>query len=414
MASLWFCKVLGQEVGPVSFEDMAEMVRSGTLKEEDRVRRRGSGEWIAAREVVGLFRAPKAQPAQAAPAVGKTEAASAPGKTQEPGQPRPAQPPPARPRRTITRQVLLGIGLVAAMLLVVGLVTAWRSGRRRRFPEPRVGKPRPAPETPLASILPPRPEVPSIPGLKKEVPKPVPGLEDVDPLYYFSLSADMCTIVGCWAGNLHIATRDDVSRPFGEPRVIESCASQGPGERPALSPDGLEMIYARWFDDNAHFFYTSRQTSSSEFDEPVPWDPPSSVKVGGEFRLARFLDPLRVTVTMAEVGGKNHWIFLSERASPNSTFRPARDVPSWKVGTAACYSEDGLRAYLGWDKGLYVTARHSEDEPFRPLVMLADAALTGPITGPTWVAPQEDVIFYCSPGPGKELGSARRLWMIRF
>jgi hypothetical protein len=224
----------------------------------------------------------------------------------------------------------------------------------------------------------------------------------------------MCTIVCCWAGNLHIATRDDVSRPFAEPRVIESCASLGPGERPALSPDGLEMIYARWFDDNAHFFYTSRETSSSEFGEPVPWDPPSSVKVGGEFRLARFLDPLRVTVTMAELGTKNHWIFLSQRASPNSTFGPARDLPSWKVETTACYSEDGLRAYLGWGKGLYVTARPSEDEPFSPLVMLADAAVTGPITGGVWVAPQEDVIFYVSPGPGEELGSARRLWMIRF
>jgi hypothetical protein len=26
----------------------------------------------------------------------------------------------------------------------------------------------------------------------------------------------------------------------------------------------------------------------------------------------------------------------------------------------------------------------------------------------------EDVIFYCSAGPGEQLGSARKLWMIRF
>lgn len=151
MASLWFCKVLGQEVGPVSFQNLAEMVRSGTLKEEDRVRRRGSGEWIPAREVIGLFRAAEAQVARAAPAAEKTQVAPAPGKTQEPAQPRPAQPPPTRPRRPAKRQVLLGIGLVVAMLVVVGLVTAWRSGRSERFPEPQAGKPRPANGKVLAS-----------------------------------------------------------------------------------------------------------------------------------------------------------------------------------------------------------------------------------------------------------------------
>ena len=145
MASQWFCKVLGQEVGPVSFPNMAEMVRSGTLKEDDRVRRKGSQDWIPAREVIGLFRAAKAQAAQAAPAAGKTKGVSAPGKTEEPAQ------PPARPPRIAKRQVLLGIGLVVAMLLVVGLVTAWRSSTSARFPEPQTGKPRPADGKVLAS-----------------------------------------------------------------------------------------------------------------------------------------------------------------------------------------------------------------------------------------------------------------------
>jgi hypothetical protein len=145
MASQWFCKVLGQEMGPVSFPDMAEMVRSGTLKEDDPVRRKGTPDWIPAREVIGLFRAAKTQPAQAAPAAGETEGVSAPSETEEPAQ------PPAQPPRIAKRQVMLGIGLVVAMLLVVGLVTAWRSGRSERFPEPQTGKPRPADGKVLAS-----------------------------------------------------------------------------------------------------------------------------------------------------------------------------------------------------------------------------------------------------------------------
>jgi len=68
----------------------------------------------------------------------------------------------------------------------------------------------------------------------------------------------------------------------------------------------------------------------------------------------------------------------------------------------------------GWGKRLFATGRRSKDEPFGPPVMLADAALTGPITGGVWVAPQEDVIFYCSPGPDKKPGSGRELRTIRF
>ncbi|NQT17183.1 MAG: DUF4339 domain-containing protein [Planctomycetes bacterium] len=412
MASRWFCKVLGQEMGPLSFQGLAEMVRAGTVTESDPVRRKESSKWTPAGEVIGLFRAAKSEPAETAPPDSEVrpEPAAVPREPTKADQGSRATSIPRPGRRAWL--CLGGAGVV--VLLAVLTVWAGRARQSRRFPEPRLGKPAPAAKTRLASILPPRPKVPSIPGLKRKVPKPVTGLEEMDPVYSFSLSADMCTIVCCWEGNLHIATRDDVSRPFGEPRVIESCASQGSGERPTLSPDGLEMIYARWFDDNAHFFYTRRHTSSSEFGESVPWDVPKSVKVGGEFRLARFLDPLRVTVTIGEVGGKGHWIFLSERASPNSSFGAARDLPSWKVGLTACYSEDGSRAYLGWGKGLYIAARDSENESFGPPVMLADAALTGPITGGVWVAPQEDVIFYCSPGPGKELGSSRKLWMIRF
>ena len=38
--------------------------------------------------------------------------------------------------------------------------------------------------------------------------------------------------------------------------------------------------------------------------------------------------------------------------------------------------------------------------------------------GPLWVAPQEDVILYCSTGPGQspqfgDHNKGRKLWMIR-
>ena len=62
MASQWFCKILGREVGPLSFQELAGMLRSRTLTEEDPVRREGAHEWTPAREVIGLLRAAVKRP----------------------------------------------------------------------------------------------------------------------------------------------------------------------------------------------------------------------------------------------------------------------------------------------------------------------------------------------------------------
>lgn len=37
----------------------------------------------------------------------------------------------------------------------------------------------------------------------------------------------------------------------------------------------------------------------------------------------------------------------------------------------------------------------------------------GKIDGPIWLAPQEDVVFFCSPG-GDPSGGSRRLMMVAF
>jgi len=266
----------------------------------------------------------------------------------------------------------------------------------------------------LAETLPPRPKRPSIPGLRKRVPKRVPGLEDVGRVYSLTLSADMCTIVYSGAGPLYVATREDVSDPFGEPRLITSCDTPRADERPALSPDGLEMIYASRDGSDVQFLYTSRETRSGEFGEPVPWDASSSVQVGDQLMWPRFIDQLRVTFTVLEVGGPGQWIFMSQRAERNSPFAPPQELPVWKVRSSkAFYSADGLRAYFG-GAGLTVAVRDSENEPFGANFKVLDRDLTGLMVNAVWLAPQEDVVFYLSPGPGKELKDGLKLWMVRF
>ena len=58
--------------------------------------------------------------------------------------------------------------------------------------------------------------------------------------------------------------------------------------------------------------------------------------------------------------------------------------------------------------------RRAVNEQFGPRIPIADHKSGGPIDSMIRIAPQEDVIFYMSPGPGKERGSERQLYMLRF
>jgi len=70
MADRWFCRVLGREMGPLGFEDLVEMARSGTLAGGDPVRAERTDQWIAAREVPALFASSESEPADISSARG--------------------------------------------------------------------------------------------------------------------------------------------------------------------------------------------------------------------------------------------------------------------------------------------------------------------------------------------------------
>ncbi|NQT11658.1 MAG: DUF4339 domain-containing protein, partial [Planctomycetes bacterium] len=124
MASQWFCRVLGQVVGPVSFQDLTEMVRAGTLSENDPVRRKESSRWTPAREVVGLFRAAESEVAEAAPADSETPREPAPV-CQEPAKADGGSWTIAIPRPGHRAWLSMG-GAGVVVLVAVLAVWAWR------------------------------------------------------------------------------------------------------------------------------------------------------------------------------------------------------------------------------------------------------------------------------------------------
>ncbi len=410
MASKWFCKVLGQEMGPVSFREMAEMVRSGTLKEDDPVRREGASEWTRAGEVIGLFRAAAKEPAQARP-----EAKAEPKPVQASGKTNQAEAPSTEPRRIGRGRVLLAGGLALALVILVIGVSTWRRTRTPRFPEPVAGRPRPVGGTDWESILGPRPEVPSVPGLEVGGPQLVPGLEDMDMSFGATLTADLLTIV--FSGrvdpekryDLYLATRDDVSQPFGEPELIESCVTRGDEAYPTLSPDGLELMFRRFH----ALWHSTRETTSSPFQKPVRWSAPGLDPEVKRLDRPRLAGPLHLAFTVIDVPTGTRSAWMAERATTKSEFEAARELPDNRL-VYAVFTEGGLHAYLGLSTGLTVMVREAATEQFGPRIPIADRTSGGPIDSMIWIAPQEDAIFYMSPGPGKERGSERQLYMLRF
>lgn len=70
MAAEWYCYIAGREFGPLSAQDLRNMVAEGSLTPRHHVRRGTSGPWIEAGQVKGLFTASGSQqniPAPAAP-----------------------------------------------------------------------------------------------------------------------------------------------------------------------------------------------------------------------------------------------------------------------------------------------------------------------------------------------------------
>jgi GYF domain 2 len=131
MARTWYCTILGQDLGPLSFAELRELVRAGTLSRGDRVRAEGAHAWERAESIVGLFHeervatpAPEEDPAPVAAAVVEP--------TSEPAGAADTDDRVRGARRTFL--------FIATVALGLAVVVAWNGlaarAERNRFPTP--------------------------------------------------------------------------------------------------------------------------------------------------------------------------------------------------------------------------------------------------------------------------------------
>jgi hypothetical protein len=70
---VWYCKVLGHEIGPSTFEEVHAMIASGQLSRTDQLRHGRRGDWVPADSIVGLFPEEEAQVNADAPGSDESE-----------------------------------------------------------------------------------------------------------------------------------------------------------------------------------------------------------------------------------------------------------------------------------------------------------------------------------------------------
>jgi hypothetical protein len=58
MATEWYCRLMGSELGPFTSQQLIEMARSHQIMPDDSVKKGAGGDWVDANRVKGLFADP--------------------------------------------------------------------------------------------------------------------------------------------------------------------------------------------------------------------------------------------------------------------------------------------------------------------------------------------------------------------
>lgn len=287
----------------------------------------------------------------------------------------------------------------------------------------RVAAGQDSPAATALSARPPRGSAPSVPNLARLSPRLVPGVGQLQRAYSPCLTADLKTIVFAnWMHrqteyDLYIATRKAVDEPFGPAERIEACVTPWTDANPALSVDGLELVFVS--SDDANPATPPKLLRSRCPKRGAPFGGPEEVKIPGvessrsRFSNPQFIDARRLKFCLIESDALRT-VRLAERADDRSPFKTLARLPMANHWPLWWISADGLRAYASVEAGIVLSVRQSAEAPFGPLETVIPASVIGKIDGPIWLAPQEDVIFYCAPGDEGRPDAGRHLMMIAF
>lgn len=117
--------------------------------------------------------------------------------------------------------------------------------------------------------------------------------------------------------------------------------------------------------------------------------------------------------TKAFAAKRTQWV--AERAGPDKPFRTVMKLPLANPWPRYFLAAGGRRVYYADAGGIFITVGDSTGREYLTPEKLLLASVTGPVgkfDSPIWIAPQEDVLVFCSPGADSPDSPNHRLWMI--
>ena len=463
MATRWFQKQGGREIGPFGFQELAAMLRAGTLHEDDRVRMEHGTQWIAARDVLGLLRTAGTVQTAGGSAIRATEGEAASPRPED----RITIPPAAgeeAPSAEVVREGIqiprlkIGISLRTAkgitggfshpspcplpvgervqravipfavlrhprrpLYAIVGLslvaalaTTVWALWQRPPI--------RPRDRTHAAQA--PRPEIPSVPTLKENVATLVPGLEDVQDPYSPCLTANLRTIIFAAAlgpGNGHhlcVAERGSASEPFGAARLIRGCASEAIDEYPSLTADGLELVFARrepGSQTGTQFYYSRRDAATREFGDAAlgrSRSSPAWTRRSGKSNARSYSTPCTSCSSgwrRPRVRGTSLW---PSGTAGRTGSPPCGNTRSTTHGRPSALRRAGCAPISATRRDFSSAHGGTRRSRLAARTRSSMRALRGPSRGRCGLRRRKTWFFTLRPGQA-EPGSGRKLWLVR-
>jgi len=133
MAETWHYKLMGDEIGPISSQQLKELAQNGTIEFDTPLRKSSSDSWNSASKVRGLFDGPNDTEQEPAPHdhAAPDLASSPPSPPTVPDNEAPAKPPPNNP--TITQ--FQGNIIICLLMMAMGFpfISAFRPAQQWEY-----------------------------------------------------------------------------------------------------------------------------------------------------------------------------------------------------------------------------------------------------------------------------------------
>lgn len=404
----WHVKTAVKIRGPFSFQELTAHIRKGRIEETTPVREESATEWMPAVQVPGLFRMAASER--------KEVIDSDTLDPETPLSPAPESKIPVRQnkwRRNINRSdVLKALALLGVM---AACSFAWIS-RDRTFPAPKPIEVIFNNPDRRAQMMPPIPTTPTL-NIPVNSPVLVPGVPPAPWAKSPSLSQDLCTLVFSAPvgerNQIQFYSRDKLNTEFGNHQILFTDL-QGSKDFPALSPDGLEVLFCTYA-ESTKVWHSRRESTSTGFSAAIELDVSSFVERDFVLDACRWVNSNTIRLRGTGPDNVKKHLLFQKNETPHLKF--THELPIFHSYLLCEFNRKLDRGYALTKEGIQLTGRTSRNQAFVMPELIVGTEIIGPshepFNNPLFVTPKEDLIIYAGAGPNGGGAEHNALWMLR-